>query len=202
MDYALIAKACLDAYDQQTYRGDGYDAEVLIQEIDGAQVVAFRGTEASKAFSKGGWIDILTDLRAAPWYSRDLSAWVHAGFWKSTRSIAADIEHDLDPRAPLYITGHSLGGAMACVFAAMCVIKYRILVNGLVTFGAPRVGGEVFCGLIQDVPGRRFVRDGDKITCVPPWFVHDRPAHVLKSPGLIDHPMEGYLEAVRYLGNI
>lgn len=197
MEVNLLAAACEASYNEHTYQNKDYDAEALKINIEGCQIIAFRGTEASTALINNGWMDIITDMRILPWYSSNLKSWLHAGFLKSTRSIADTIVKDLTRAKPLYITGHSLGGAMACVFAAACKATYGFNVNGLVTFGSPRVGMDSFCKIIREIPGYRFVRDGDRVADVPFWpYRHDRGPFVLDSPGMIDHFMPGYSEIV------
>jgi hypothetical protein len=113
------------------------EVECLVQEIDGHQVIAFRGTEADKLISGGGWRDVLRDLRAAPWYDKRVG-WSHAGFLKGARGIVDKGLFGLLRREkPIVITGHSLGGALAINAAAMLDYEGFKVVN-VVTFGSPR----------------------------------------------------------------
>lgn len=70
-----------------------------------------------------------------------------------------------DPKKKLYLTGHSLGGAVASLTAArliaMGVLPSQIEV---ISFGAPAVGNEAFveaCG--KDFPLKRIVIEGDPV---------------------------------------
>jgi len=71
---------------------------------------------------------------------------VHGAIWRAWVAVRADIESALKvfratyAEAPLLITGHSLGGALA-TFAA---INTSYTVGELYTYGAPRVGNAAF----------------------------------------------------------
>ena len=100
----------------------------------GMLVLAFRGTEKSLQ-------DWKTDLRAKLVPARDelKPGLIHQGFQASYYAVEAQIEAELArfPGEPLYLTGHSLGGALA-------VVATRFLDQGSLaacyTFGSPRVG--------------------------------------------------------------
>lgn len=68
---------------------------------------------------------------------------------------------------PIWFTGHSLGAALATIAAA----RYATLspVQGLYTFGSPRVGNAAFA---QTVPGNAFriVNNNDIVARLPPQF--------------------------------
>ena len=66
----------------------------------------------------------------------------------------------------LWITGHSLGGAMA----TLCASRLEEKNPKLYTYGSPRVGGKEFCQGM-DVPHWRFVNNNDVVTKVPFWFM-------------------------------
>ena len=74
----------------------------------------------------------------------------------------------------LWITGHSLGGALAVLAAARLALDidksiYKSI-NGLYTFGQPRVGNRVFVkALDEEIKPRyfRFVNDNDIVPRVP-----------------------------------
>jgi len=66
----------------------------------------------------------------------------------------------------LYITGHSLGGAMATICASRMVAR-GIVVSGLYTFGSPRVGDAEFVAHLGTTHFR-FVNNNDIVTKAPP----------------------------------
>jgi hypothetical protein len=67
----------------------------------------------------------------------------------------------------LWITGHSLGGAMATIAGAMCRWEGSLNVAGVYTFGAPKVGDDKFA---QNYPAelQRFENRNDIVPHLPP----------------------------------
>ncbi|WP_433929417.1 lipase family protein [Sorangium cellulosum] len=76
------------------------------------------------------------------------------------------------PMERLYITGHSLGGALA-VLAAAAICRERSLADvreklcGVYTFGQPMVGDEVFAGVFEPMFGSRLFRHVYRRDVVP-----------------------------------
>jgi triacylglycerol lipase len=124
-------------------------------------IVAFRGTRPDQ------WEDIFDDARF------ELEEWprgqVHDGFkaaFLRIRDALVGALHAHAPNRPVWMTGHSLGAAIA-VLAADAIPETR----GVYTFGLPRVGDQVFAGHFnQRFLGRsfRYVDDHDVVTHVPP----------------------------------
>lgn len=126
-------------------------------------VLAFRGTEQKID-------DWLTDAQAIPTQKDGYR--VHSGFYKAFNLVADDIKLALNDKAcfdergkklPLYITGHSLGGALA-----LLATKYISHDEGgsCYTFGAPRVGDYEFFFDIK-APVYRVVNSSDIVPRVP-----------------------------------
>lgn len=144
----------------------GYTQHIFF-DIDGAQchvvwneteaVLCFRGTEP-KEFS-----DIKADLNVLP-NSLENGGWVHSGFKYEVDKIWAQIEESLPllENKKIYITGHSLGGAMATIAASRLQSK----IECLYTFGSPRVGSKIFADSIK-VKHFRFVNNNDIVPSVP-----------------------------------
>ena len=96
--------------------------------------IAFRGTDEF-----GDWIDNLKIIR------KPLDGFMdcHGGFLDATDDIWGDIddaykEARTHEKRPLFITGHSLGGAMATIAATKLLHESRPFVS-VYTFGQPRV---------------------------------------------------------------
>ncbi len=69
-----------------------------------------------------------------------------------------------DPEARLCITGHSLGGAVAVLFAArLMAMGVPVGQLDVVTFGAPAVGNLAFADKYNDMPLTRIAMKGDPI---------------------------------------
>jgi len=134
--FATIARIAYLDNAKLEFKKLGYDEAHLI-DIDGAQayvavnneriVVAFRGTEPTE------WNDIKADLRAFHCEG------FHKGFLQEYRKLEKRINGRLknftleNPNRKIYITGHSLGGAMATIASYMIDN-----VEAVYTFGAPR----------------------------------------------------------------
>ena len=124
-------------------------------------ILAFRGTEASFG-------DIKTDLNARFIYRGKQK--IHNGFLKAFQVVESQIRSALreHPEHKLYITGHSLGGALAIVAA------HEINSDALAacyTFGSPRVGNLEFGEDIK-APIYRLVNAADLVPRVPPtWMI-------------------------------
>lgn len=125
--------------------------------------IAFRGSS-----SRGDWYtNMWFPLRPLPSPHR-ASVRAHSGFLRQYVSIHAHLLKALESRDVRHVvlTGHSLGGALAVIAAAMMPDKYTY---DLVTFGAPRAGNEDLseaayhkCRSIV-----RVVHDRDVVPCVP-----------------------------------
>jgi hypothetical protein len=135
---------------------------------DGRAIIAFRGTQPDS------FRDIANDAAFLPirWRGPGL---VHRGFLASLESVMPQIDAWLTEIASagvairhLTITGHSLGGALASLLAAL---KPEA---DLVTFGSPRVGNAAFAEAFAGRAMRRYVDCTDAVTLVPPgpYFVH------------------------------
>jgi hypothetical protein len=70
----------------------------------------------------------------------------------------------------VWITGHSLGGAIAELCAAQASFETHVPVQGVYTFGQPRCGDDAFARLVHAALGQRifrFVNDRDIVPRVP-----------------------------------
>nr|XP_034602883.1 uncharacterized protein LOC117863334 isoform X3 [Setaria viridis] len=152
-------------------------------------VVAFRGTEQSK------WKDLRTDLMLLPAglnperlggdFKQEVQ--VHSGFLGAYDSVRNRImalikfavgyqdEEDAEniPRWHVYVTGHSLGGALATLLAlelsSSQMAKNGVIFVTMYNFGSPRVGNrrfaEVYNAKVKD--SWRIVNHRDIIPTVP-----------------------------------
>lgn len=151
---------------------------------DGA-VIVFRGTL--------GLRDMFTDLQLVlrPWAG---AGHVHQGFKDAHAALWPALKQQLPAlRRPIFLTGHSLGGALATMTAALCRTELPSHdIAALYTFGSPRVGDRVFGAALQSVPHFRVVNDLDVIPRLPPvipnpvlpYFEHSGQLHHLVNGGL------------------
>lgn len=126
-------------------------------------VVVFRGTD--------GPADWRTNVKTV------LTAWpqggaVHAGFKSALDDVWPDLDEALDNlAAPIFYTGHSLGGALAMLAAS------RRPPLAVYTFGAPRAGDARFAETLADVTAFRVVNRRDTVPSTPPHMAGLRYRH-------------------------
>ena len=129
-------------------------------------VLAFRGTEVSKKR------DIANDAKVlkVPDFSGKVK--LHRGFKQAFEdNVQGKIETSLTEKAkdmPLYVTGHSLGAALATV-AVRHLEKKKIFKDQIAacyTFGSPRVGNKALDEALKS-PIYRVVNTTDIVTMVP-----------------------------------
>jgi hypothetical protein len=191
---AYLAVACELAYlpgpqGAAGFRGKlGLDArlisvnntQVYLGENDRSVVVAFRGSESPDSLD--GFKDWLvtnannflilpegrigTDFAAA-----GVGARFHKGFLEALADVWEPLYVAVDTalkakERPLWVTGHSLGGALA-LLAAWRFQQQFLQVHEVCTFGAPMVGNEAAASAFKrELPGRIF-RYVDVMDVVP-----------------------------------
>jgi len=123
-------------------------------------VLAFRGTEKN-------WRDVQSDIRTLR--KKTEGGRIHAGFYSAYGLVSERIKAILPEweHLPLYITGHSLGGALATL-ATQDLEKsgFKDQIAACYTFGSPRVGNAFFDGTIKS-PIYRMINFIDIVTFVP-----------------------------------
>ena len=140
-------------------------------------VVSFRGTEPTNI------LDWFSDFN---YHSLDfckshgfepsvIPGSVHGGFAAALNVIRKDLLDAVvalaEPGTPVWITGHSLGGALAVLAAAVLKFEAKLEIAGLYTYGQPRVGDAEFCTALDDALGGQFIRyvnDQDIVPHMPP----------------------------------
>jgi hypothetical protein len=129
---------------------------------DGYAVLAFRGTEISKRQ------DLKIDAQAMR--VSVLDGRIHVGFRNAYESVAKEIEKSVlkFKDIPLYITGHSLGAALATVATQRLEhhLKIREMIAASYTFGSPRVGDSHY-DIEFKSPIYRVVNTTDIVTVIP-----------------------------------
>jgi triacylglycerol lipase len=152
---------------------DNHDTQGFVAESSDAIVVAFRGTQPDRP------MDWFVDVRATtdPWDHN--AGKVHSGFYGALRRVwgVTPGTSEVLPRRlvnrggkTIWMTGHSLGGALAELCAAQALFVSRIPVQGVYTFGQPRVGTKDFADAVHARLGSgifRFVNDRDIVPRVP-----------------------------------
>ena len=155
----------LTVHEQLIDRGKGTAGAVLAN--NDLIVVVFRGTE--------DLLDWLTNLRAG-WVVLQGGVGVHRGFFEAYWPVRAalfrrllDLIHE-KPR-PVYVTGHSLGGALALMAAAELgnhdEAQVRDSIAACYTFGCPKAGDRTFDRHVK-VPLYRITNGFDLVPALPP----------------------------------
>ncbi len=147
-------------------------------------VLAFRGTTKDMR-------NILTDINIR--FYRDKSgAKTSTGFSQAYALVAKEIGDaiaTLDRGLPLYITGHSLGGALAAI--ASTRIRPSDRIAACYTYGCPRVGNAEFVNQLWKVPVYRQVHSSDIVPRVPFGFGYRQAGdlrYIKRNGKLIEDP--------------
>ena len=162
------------------------ETEALVADTDKFVAVGFRGTTSKR--------DVRTDLQARFNVAmatidnqKTVKVSVHAGYYEAFHKVEAQLKALLAKTGdkPIYLTGHSMGGALALVASAALGADPELgdRVAAVYTFGAPRVGQRSFSQIVK-APHYRIVNSGDLVPLVPPtWlrsYVHTGTPILLK----------------------
>jgi triacylglycerol lipase len=163
-----------------------------LDHADGSDIIPRRSTQVGITYSPrrivvvargssqwGDWGENFLALRAR-YRALFPVGRVHLGFQIQARRIAAEFRRTIAklrqmyPAAEVYVTGHSLGGAL-CAFLLRLLDLDNVPVMAVYTFESPRVGDEAFSswydGLYGDATFRVVaIREGcaDIVTRLPP----------------------------------
>ena len=164
------------------FNNHGRDTQAFMFRTNAFMVLAFRGSQEPR-----DWLtNFTTQLRNFTIYKDGvptLSSYqgrVHKGFFLAwaiiEKSVLSQIEQWREkfgePLPPLYVTGHSLGGALATI-AAAGLADNGVEIAGVYTFGQPRVGDRAFVRQLATIThGKvfRYVNNNDIVPHVPPPF--------------------------------
>lgn len=141
--------------------------QCYLVEADRFRILVFRGTQTALFQAEGAlahfWADLCADLDAR--FTEDpLGGFVHRGFQTALDEVWSELLPCLSGASdrPLWVTGHSLGGALATLAAVRST-----MIHGLYTFGSPRVGDRTFVERFR-MPAFRFVHYRDGVPVLPP----------------------------------
>lgn len=149
----------------QSVKGYSHNtAQAVLVEHDQYLCMAFRGTDEIT-----DWLD---NLNVFP--EKVLFGDFHRGFWNSVEDVWNGLFHRYkeligNKKRPLFMTGHSLGGAMATVAAAR-LIHQDLPFTSVYTFGQPRTMTRDASRIFNMECKARFFRfhnNNDLVTRVP-----------------------------------
>lgn len=167
---------------------EGGNARCLVLDGPEAIILAFRGTRIE------GFVDPITRFRLVNTNLTDMitnfnfppddlgnGRKVHCGFNEALDRVYAKVEKAVDQARQqsakqIWCTGHSLGAALATLAAER--LSAKVKVQGLYTFGSPRVGNTAFCRTFPVSNAYRFVDHRDLVTKVPPEGLYDHVGHL------------------------
>jgi triacylglycerol lipase len=153
---------------------DHNDTQGFVAQNDEVILVSFRGTQPRQP------MDWFADFDALPAKWGHAAGVVHKGFLNALHAVwgrALAGGREILPKRLLdrgnrkvWLTGHSLGGALAELCAAQAFFISQVPIQGVYTFGQPRVGNEAFAGAVHAAFGPRifrFINDRDIVPRVP-----------------------------------
>lgn len=158
----------------EAHFGQHQDTQWLLARDPRAAVLAFRGTEPDRI------VDVLTDIKIAPL----APPWggvgnVHEGFateleaaWREIQAQLHDL-HVVRDQVPVWVCGHSLGGALALLTALRLLQPglqdgtKGMLFGALYTYAQPRVGDSVFADHADRLLAGRYFRAVNNRDIVP-----------------------------------
>jgi hypothetical protein len=179
-----------------TARGEGVHGFLSLRPSDRTAVIAFRGTDAADPR------DVLYDVKF--WLINwPVGGKVHGGFFRALRNLQGPLEKALKKvdGYRLLVTGHSLGAAMATLFASAHPP------DALYTFGCPRVGNAKFVATLQGVKSFRYVDCCDLVARVPPRICYrhvgepnyiDRNRKTMFAPTMLQMRWDRFQAALEY----
>ena len=174
---------------------DHADTQAMLVQNDAEAALVFRGTEARKA----KWRDLISNFGYPVVWSGQ--GRVHSGYLHHFNRIrAAAAEAALDAPAPVHAAGHSMGGALATLYAAWAPITPV----RLWTFGAPKAI-DLLASTTIHCPVSRYVNHHDFAPHWPPvpGLIHPARAIEIDSggwPGPVSRHATGrYLAALERL---
>lgn len=160
----LTGTPCFIGFDDGTE-----STQCIIAHNDAMIVVFFRGTEFNPERILNAVLDTSVDIQAALTDAPELDGCVHQGFLKETEKIYPTLIQELDKirtTQTVWFAGHSMGGALAILTAKLYTVRVKHPVNGIYTFGCPRVGNEAFAAHYQ-LPLFCMINHKDPITRIP-----------------------------------
>jgi hypothetical protein len=182
--FKLIANSSTEPFPGTT----GWAVRAMVFSNDKVVVVSFRGSEMDLGQAPSdtwrNWVgtNLHTLLRAEK--SLGPGVEVHDGFWTALDSVYKGLAAEIVRQGgfkgkKVFVTGHSLGGALA----TLCALRLQKDNHGsaaVYTYGSPRVGNDKFQAAFR-LPHQRWVNQNDLVTQVPPEVAGYRPV------GTLDH---------------
>ena len=191
--YNLEAK--LQIYDRQT------DTNGFIASNDTTLVVAFRGTNIYSGKN------ILTDARFLKKAVANSQVYCHGGFVDASNAVYTSIENYVKRhvgKRKLFITGHSLGGALASIITYRLSKKYQQLHPIMYVYGCPPTCDKKFSDYFHAMSSYVITIDGDSVsggyaTTLGSWVGLYKPLKVYFLQRAAGHSITYYIDQLKKL---
>ena len=181
---------------------DKLSTQCYVASNDRFAIIAFRGSEIWKKKEKFNLQKVIADFKAD--VDIRLIDWqqggkVHRGFKEALDEVLPELLpyiRNLENKGlKIWITGHSLGGALATLCGALLGNA-----QGVYTFGSPSVGDEDFKEHLS-IKGYRIVNNDDFVSWAPSLFVyvHVGEPKFINSDGIIGDTVVEYERPVDQL---
>lgn len=175
------------------FRGSVHLSDYLHYNLNIAVKQPLQSRDHNSGWNWGAWNDC--------WHNQGFDGPIHAGYYncvitcqdslvKGINEFLALIDPE-DPKLKLIISGHSMGGALAAVFAGalvsdavshsdapvvdnkLCGLSDQFSAIKLISLGAPRVSNEAYGQWLQQqgIFIKSFDIEGDLVTNLPPYQV-------------------------------
>jgi triacylglycerol lipase len=184
------------------FLGKDIDTQGFIASDDNHILVTFCGSESFHDW----WTNLTFISETGPFPGTE----VHKGFQDALVPTLIRIASDAQRYNPasnkkIWITGHSLGGALAVLLTAMLTAD-NVPVAGLYTYGAPRVGDTKFEEIFNDrfANAYRVVNENDMVPHLPPEFLgfsHTGQRVLFRKDGVRSDDRETWYEFQKMMGS-
>jgi hypothetical protein len=156
------------------------NTQVYVAENDDAIVVAFRGSEAPTTLdglkdwlltNANNYLILPEGQSGTEFAAAGVGARFHRGFLDALEMIWKPLYSAVDQASkskerPLWVTGHSLGGALA-LLAAWRLQRNFLAVHEIITFGAPMIGNDAAAKAFEQAFSGKIFRYVDLEDVVP-----------------------------------
>ena len=189
-------QADFQIYDQKT------DTNGFIASDSQSVIVAFRGTNIKS------WKNIFTDA----WFFRERiipgrNTLAHNGFITAFNSVYESIANELQPnlgKKKLFITGHSLGGALASLLMYRLTLEHSEAQPTMYVYGCPPVGDISLSTYFKERPSNTITIQNDPVSSgtlilLGPWVGLYKPVVVKFLPKAAGHGINDYITQLENL---
>ena len=125
---------------------------------------------------------------------------MHRGFRNAAKAIYRDVRPRLKKGYTTYLTGHSLGGAVAAILGIYLKVD-GVKLGGIYTFGQPKFTNVAGARKYQSLPVLRIIHQNDTVALIPDTDAQgdQKFAHIGASVNLLKGPYYAYANAKQTL---